>query len=99
MSGRSVIERSFVTRSHRPRFSDRMTCPPRTPIVRGVGLEHGKRRLEVVLNFVVKFGTIATTAGEADTLATERGQSEAGPVLRRKRDGRHVYRRVPRMRR
>jgi transposase len=34
---------------------------------------------------------MVSTLEEVDTLETERGQSEAGLVLRRKRDGRRVY--------
>ena len=34
---------------------------------------------------------MVSTMAEVDTLETERGQSEAGRVLRRKREGRRVY--------
>lgn len=34
---------------------------------------------------------MVSTLPEVDTLETERGQSEAGLVLRRKRDGRRIY--------
>jgi len=34
---------------------------------------------------------MVSTVGEVDTLETARGRSEAGLVLRRKRDGRRVY--------
>jgi len=39
----------------------------------------------------MKFGTMVSTMKEVDTVETERGQREAGLVLKRKRDGRRVY--------
>ena len=37
------------------------------------------------------FGTMVSTMKEVDTVEAERGQREAGLVLKRKRDGRRIY--------